>query len=352
MDQPFGAGPLGHFYQGHRVKILITGMTASQASRASNLRSQSFAGRMFDTLRTSGHSVFWEDPYVLTGPESYSHMDAILVGVAPITSLAANRTYGALHLIDTFYNDPRLSLFIDAPNPGQITASLRSIIRTPENLTKPFYQNRPDYQWASDRVVSIHLLQTVERLLNEEWPTTLYPSLPWGNSSLASQVPSQAYESFVGVNVDYASTFLYTPDVRPIQQSWMSDSKSSRWLDRATVGLRAPIDLMKINKGTADDEVGRRLNTAVGALISPQKNGETWWSPRYSQSLDHKVPVATEWRDSSRIGDAWGVLPTQIEDMSPKDRHELATAQLKQYMDALPWGSEARQLLDITLGLD
>lgn len=335
-------------------KILLTGMTSSQASRAANHRSVAFAGRVFDSLiNTEDCIIWWQDPDLTWDRLDFEYFDAVLVGVAPITSLAANRTYGALHIINTLYEDPRLSLFIDAPNPGQITSSLRAIQRTPGNLTKPFYSNRPHFEAAGLPTVTDHLLQSVDRLLSGDWPTTLYPSLPWGNRSLAEQVPNGAYNSFIGLNLDY--TLAHVPKIATAEragQSWMSDTKQSKWLDRATATLKAPIDPMKINKGTSDEEVGRRLNTAVGALISPQKNGETWWSSRYSQAINLGVPVATEWRDSSRIGPAWDVLPSQIEDMSPRERGSLAREQQRQYTDAIPTGKLARQLLINAIGLD
>ena len=99
--------------------VLITGMTASQASPASLKRFRSFGGLVADVLLQSGHSGVIAP---LAG--NLDQYDSILVGLAPILSLGANNAYTALRLIDllTSQNDPRLRFFVDAPTPAHITA--------------------------------------------------------------------------------------------------------------------------------------------------------------------------------------------------------------------------------------
>jgi rRNA maturation protein Rpf1 len=43
-------------------KILLTGMSAAQASRKANARTLSFAGVLEKSLTNAGHEVLWEVP--------------------------------------------------------------------------------------------------------------------------------------------------------------------------------------------------------------------------------------------------------------------------------------------------
>jgi hypothetical protein len=333
-------------------KILITGMSASHASLNANRRSLSFAGLVYDVLVESGHEVVMCDPRVSWSLEDVEEYSAVIVGVSPITSLSANKAYGALNLISLLWEDPRLRLLVDAPHPAQIGASLRSVHTNPANLTKPFYAYRQGYQLAASESVSRRLLGTVDRLLNDTWPETIYPSLPWRDAQhVAKELPAGALNSLRGINLDSFLVAESAPkgDVEKIEK-WSADAPSSTWTKKVKNTLALPISPMKHTKGQDDMQVGSQILRSAGSLVSPHRDG-TWWTYRYIQSLNHGVPVATDWKESQHIGKSWSVLAATIEHMSNVERRDLAWDQLQDYMSAIPRRENVRKTLEDLVGL-
>ncbi len=333
-------------------KILITGMSAAQASLNANKRSLAFAGVLHNVLSESGYDVVMRDPKIdwqLSDLEEYS---AVIVGISPVTSLSANKAYGALNVIDLMWEDPRLRLLIDAPHPAQISASLRSVTSNPSNLMKPFFAYRQGYQLASTETVSKRLLGVTERLLNEAWPETFYPSLPWRKQSLvADELPPKVGSSLTGINLD---SFL-VPEHAPKRidekvNKWAADTPTSNWTRKVQKTLAFPISPMRHTKGNDDTHVADQISRSVGSLISPHRDG-TWWTYRYIQSLGLGIPVATDWKESQVIGESWSVLAATIEHLSENQRQDLAWDQLRQYMEVIPRRENARKNVEDLLGL-
>lgn len=333
-------------------RILITGMSASQASLNANRRNLAFAGVLHNVLTESGHEVDMKDPRVDWTLEDLQEYDSVVVGVSPITSLSANKAYGALNVIGLLWEDPRLRLLVDAPHPAQIGASLRSITSNPSNLIKPFYTYRQGYQLAATESVSRRLLGVTERLLNEAWPETIYPSLPWRNQRLvAEELPSKVEGSLNGINLD---SFL-VPENPPKQvdervEKWSADAPKSNWTRKVQKTLAFPVSPMRHTKGDSDSYAGDQISRSAGSLVSPHRDG-TWWTYRYIQSLSLGVPVATDWKESQAIGDSWSVLAAAIEHMTDNQRRDLAWDQLRDYMSGVPRRENARKNVEDLLGL-
>lgn len=333
-------------------KILITGMSAPQTSLKTNLRSLSFAGLIHDVLTYVDHQVVVCDPKLDWTVEELEQYSAVIVGVSPITSLSANKAYGALGVIDHLWDSPKLRLMVDAPHPAQIGASLRSINGTPNNLIKPFYSYRQGYQLAATESVSKRLLGTVERLLNDTWPETIYPSLPWrSQQTVADELPVGARSSLNGINLDW---FLIPEKPPAIEQEkvnkWVADMPTSNWTRKVEKTLAVPVVAMRTSKAATDVEIGSQISRSVGSLISPHRDG-TWWTYRYIQSLTLGVPVATDWKESQAIGSSWAVLPATIEHMNQQQRTELAWNQLDDYASSIPKRESASKQLEDLIGL-
>jgi hypothetical protein len=327
-------------------------MTAAQSSLNANRRTLFFAGLTHEVLFKAGYDVFVKDPgleWTLDDLEEYS---AVIVGVSPLMSLSAHKAYGALNVIELLWNDPRLHLLIDSPNPAQIRSNLKSVSSNSENLTKPFHSFRQGYQLARTESVSKRLLGTVDRLLNDPWPATMYPSLPWRDaSSIADKLPDGASQDLRGISLD---AFLIATKPREESEEkilkWVADDYKATWTKKVAKTLSLPVLPMKYSRGEDDVLVGTKIARSIGALITPQRDG-TWWSSRYAQSIDLGVPVATDWKESQRIGSSWSVLPASIEHMDAEARRRLATAQRNEYLQAIGNRETARKNLEATLGL-
>ena len=327
------------------MKILITGMSASQASLRTNTKTLGFAGALHNVLTANEDEVVLRDPDIKWTLDDLKDYSVVIVGVAPITSLAASKSYGALHVIDLLSDDPRLRLMVDAPYPSQIAASLRAVLSNPGNLTKDFYAFRQGYQLAATESVSKRLLGTVDRLLNGAWTDTIYPSLPWQNrGDIAATLPPGATAKLNGINLD-----SWLVSNKPIESAetvnkWVADNTTSTWTKKTHKTLAFPVVAMKHNKAMSDEEVGQQIGRSVGSLITPHRDG-TWWTYRYIQSLNHAVPVVTEWKESQAIGTAWSTLGATVESMSPEQRKDLAWNQLAEYLSVVPRRDNAVQEL-------
>ena len=333
-------------------KILITGMSASHASDKANLRSLSFAGVMKLVLEQQGHEVIQANPEVSWNLQDLEEYDSVLVGLSPITSLSANHVYGALSVIDVLLDSPKLRLFIDAPEPGKITASLRAMVKTPDNLTKPFYSYRKGFSHASQPNMLNNLIEVIEHLLTKPWPITLYPSLPWTDEAehVANFLPEGAHKSLNAVNLD--AYLISTQEMIEVERrdKWVVENYSTRWVKSTTSTLSNPSVPMKWNKSWSDSQVYAQIASGIGALIPPYSSS-TWWSYRYVQCMNASTPIATDWRESQLLGHSWTHLASSIESMSPEDRIALATQQRNAYLENIPTRREAAINLSQVLGL-
>lgn len=323
-------------------------MTAPQASENANARSLGFVGVLNVVLSDAGHDVTWISPSVHMTRESLEQFDSIIVGVTPITSVGANRAYGALSIIDNMWDSGKLTLLVDGPNSSQMEPSLRSVVTNPASLTKSFFSNRKEYSTVlADQSVATRLHSAVNHLLNDEWPTTIYSALPW---SLPEDVklPVNAKKNLVPVNLD--SYLIYEHPVAVDRRNkWVIDSPSTPWSTSILKTVELPNSLMKWNKGWDDNQVMDQFTRSIGALITSHKKDGTWWSYRYVQAINSNTPVATDWKFSSRLGAAWGSLASAIESMSQQLRDVLASAQRDLYVANIPNKQEAVEILEQTL---
>jgi hypothetical protein len=333
-------------------KILITGMSASHASEKANSRSLSFAGVMKLVLEQQGHEVIQENPEVSWNLNDLEQYDSVLVGISPITSLSANHVYGALSVVDVLLDSPKLRLFIDAPEPGKITASLRAMVKTPDNLTKPFYSYRRGFSHASQPNMLNNLIEVIEDLLNKPWPITLYPSLSWTDETehVANFLPEGARDSLKAINLD--AYLISTQEMLDIERrdKWVVENYSTKWVKSTASTLSTPTVPMKWNKSWSDSQVYAQISSGIGALIPPYPSS-TWWSYRYIQCMNAATPIATYWKESHLLGSSWTHLASSIESMSQEERLALATQQRNAYIENIPTRREAAINLSQALGL-
>lgn len=334
-------------------KILITGMSAPHTSQSAIARSMSFGGAIGKVLELHGHEVTQIDPEVSWNTKHLDQYDSILVGVSPLTSLSANRVYGALSVIDVARDLGKLSLFIDAPEPTRITASLRALSKTPSNIVKPFYSYRKGFTYAAQPNILDSFLETIEWLLNEEWPNTLYPSLPWDENTdkVSAQLPNGAANSLKPINVD--SYMLHQNLTLPStsREKWVVDNHASSWSKKVINSLQKPTSPMKWNKGWTDDQVFDQIARSIGAIINPHQTGGLWWTYRYIQALNAHTPVVTEWREAGRLDSSWSHIASAIEEMSQNERDEVSRQQFETYVGSVPNKRDAAIKLTDSLNL-
>lgn len=327
-------------------KVLISGMTASQSSQVYSSRSKTFVGCIADALLSAGVVVDWEKPN--TDKESRKDYDHVIVGVAPILSLAANRAFTALDLIESLWDSDKLTLLVDAPEPVKLHASLRSASKNPQSLVKDLYARRYGYSsLVRDNKHFARITKIIDVLIYDNWKKTLFPVLPWSDpQKLISGIPTIQDKLQVGLCVDsfiIEPTHKYETTYRFNQ--WVVENENTKWFRKISSTLQYPTIPAKVKRTHVDADVINNLLSSAGTLISQHDDKVLWWSSRFAQAISTNTPVATEWRESQSIGDAWSHLAAGIEEMTYEDRYELASAQKAQYVAAMPTKEETTERL-------
>lgn len=315
----------------------MTGMSSAHTSPKVHATSLGFFGALYQALTTvGGHEVAWGAADINLTKQDLDKFDVVLVGVSAPTSVSANNTYGALNIINLLYGSPKLRFVVDSPQSWQIEQSLASILNNPESLVKSFYAKRPGYQVAKAKLPE--LIEACSILAGAEWPTTVSPTLPWKSiESIEENLPIGAKNKVIAISLD---SLLINPENQysiDRTDTWLIDRTDTEWSKKATNSVSSEIQNIKVSKKETDSDIELKIKTSLGVFISPQKRkGGTWWTYRYIQALNSGTPIATEWRESSRLGRDWSHLPPQIEDMSDIERSYLAAKQKETYTSKLP----------------
>jgi len=328
------------------MKVLITGSTAQQSSLKTALRFTTFAALMYKSLTDSGASVDFMEPSSKMSKEELSSYDAVLVGIAPPTSLSANKIYPAFAIANKARELGNLIVFIDAPEPYKLQASIKSCYLNVSDLKKDFYSRRNNYdELLTDSEFSADVYSFIKYLYTQQWPTTIFSSLPWSDEqALASAIPNIDGSKLFGVNLDY-QILKESPAIESLngeQTFWTCDAPKTKWATSIEKTLRHPMTPVRHSRWEHRDEITNRMSESVGTLISTYRSSEPWWTPFLAESLALSKPVVTDWRFSSQLGAHWSHLASTVEEMSALERAELADSQKSVYLDATSASSQTK----------
>jgi hypothetical protein len=332
------------------MKVLITGCTAQQASSATALRTITFSALLAKALEEAGASVEVIEPSIYITEEKLREYDSVLVGIAPPTSLSANKIYPAFAIANRARKIGNLSLFIDAPEQYKLQASIKSVHMNISDLSKDFYQRRKSYlDLVTNPELRAEIYEFNEFLYSEQWPTTLYPAFPWSTSEAVQKaLPNVDIETLIPVNLD--SYILRAPylQFKDNEESkyWTCDNPSTKWSKSVIDTLNHDVFSTRGTRWEKQGITVERVEKSIGTIVSVYRNSEPWWSPALAQSLSVGIPVATEWRLTSPIGIEWSYLPSSIEEMSKEERFNLALAQRESYLSKITtWEETLKNLL-------
>jgi hypothetical protein len=332
------------------MKVLITGCTAQQASSKTALRTPTFSTLIAQAFSDGGVSVSIAEPSIYISKEELAEYDKVLVGLAPPTSLSANKIYPAFSVASKAKEIGNLALFLDAPEQYKLQSSLKSCYLNMSDLQKEFYSRRKSYfDLVKDDSLKQEVYGFIEFLYNEKWPTTYYPSFPWTSHKTISQtIVNTDEDNLVPVSVD--AYLLRQPYVAPnfslLKEYWTCDSVKTEWSKSITKTLKHQVLSTRHNRWESLEDTQVRIKQSIGTLVSVYRSNESWWSPALAQSLASGVPVVTDWRQSSVLGLEWAHLASTVEAMSDSERFELSVAQKESYLNAVPtWKNTTSNLL-------
>jgi hypothetical protein len=305
---------------------------------------------MAKALHDGGADVTISEPSIYTTKEQLAEYDSVIVGIAPPTSIAANKIYPAFALASRAKEVGNLSLFIDAPEPYKLQSSLKSCYLNMSDLQKDFYSRRKSYsELVSNQNLRQEVLGFISYLYTEKWPKTFYPSLPWSQNNFISQHLSGTDETnLVPVSLD--SYLLKSPYVvkefNISKPYWTCDSPKTDWAIKTISSLIYDVVPTRVNRWEEEEDTLLRIKRSIGTLISVYRSGDPWWSPVLAQSLSCGVPAITEWRLSGDFGwGEWRYLASDVETMDESERFRLSEKQKTSYLAAIPSWEEAVEKL-------
>jgi hypothetical protein len=160
-------------------------------------------------------------------------------------------------------------------------------------------------------------------------------------------LPSGASSSVLGFNLD--QYYSHTKELDAPQNgelAWVANNVKTKWAEKVAETVKHPIKPLREKKSDTDEEALYNIHHSVGLLLAPQeRSGGTWWAYSLVQALNNLTPVATEWRESAIISPHWGVLPYQVEEMTPQQRYLHALEQRKTYLNTVPEIEESLTIL-------
>lgn len=319
------------------MKVMITGSTSPQASVKTATRTPTFAALLTHSLISEGHEVDFVEPSAEYDENFLRSYDSIFVGIAPPTSLSANRIYPAFAVASRALHLGNLMLFIDAPEPYKIQSSLKSCHLNVSDLQKNFYKMRKGYhEFVGTPQFQAEVYDFINHLYLEEWPTLLVPSFPWSSiDPVRKALPNTGKIVPLNFDADIISLNHITPDLEKERTYWTCDAPKTRWSAKVSRTLQHPVFPTRGRRWDSEEVTVDRIKNSVGTLISLYRSDEVWWSPALAQSLNAGVPVATDWRHSGVLGPEWSYLASSIESMSSSERFELAISQRDFYVGAV-----------------
>lgn len=319
------------------MKVLVTGSTSPQASVKTANRIPTFAALMTHSLMSQGHEVDFVEPSLTFDEEFLHRYDSVFVGIAPPTSLSANRIYPAFAVANRALNMGKLILFVDAPEPYKIQASIKSCYLNISDLQKDFYKMRRNYHdFVGSPSFQSEVYDFISFLYLEQWPTLLFPAFPWSTvEPVRKALPNSENVVPVNLDADIVSLDRLNPDLDKERTYWTCDAPKTRWAKKVARTVQYPVFQTRRRRWDLEEVTLGRMQSSIGTLVSLYRSDEVWWSPALAQSLSVGVPVVTDWRHSQMLGPEWSYLASSIESMSNAERFELAMSQRDFYVGAV-----------------
>ena len=320
------------------MKVLVTGCSSAQTSESVAKKLPTFTGLLVQALSEAGHEVVWDTPTMRWDEAHLAQYDSVVVGLTAPTSITAHRLYGALSVIDRAKRVTDVKYLIDAPEPHKLWNGIRWTAKNPQDLVKPFYSRRSEFNVASTPEELKRLHSVVVDLYENKWNSTIVPSFPWFSAEyLTNHIPNLQEESVENLCLDLL-TFKNLYDTGLYMKSdvsnWSYEIKNP-WVSNISKTLVRDVSPLVVSKSSSSSSVLSNLNKSIGTLIPTFKNNEPWWSINLARSLYVNTPVISDWRHTSYLGDSWSVLAHSVEEMATQERVNLAKSQREAYLGVL-----------------
>lgn len=323
------------------MQILATGVTKQQCGGGVPLGYEPVADLLVKALRRLGHH-YVDHRVVAAGEPLEGRYDAVLLGIVPFFSIASHYLYPALHVLGEARRlHLPVVLYVDDWNFGQLIANLKTHVRMPWQLTKPFFQGRHDRNWAVDHAAE--LMDQVTFLLREPWPPLVIPTFTWGeHDRLGDLLPNAGDVTYVDPTAFARSYPIERVPPADRRREWVLGTVSNQLEWVAGLNLTWPLNHL----GTRTSRAPRKLpeaelvnlyGQAWGVLSPayPKILGTGWWRNRYVYATAAKAILLGDPGEAPGLGEAYQLKPGDVEDLTTSQLQDLAAAQFRAFWNAV-----------------
>jgi hypothetical protein len=330
------------------MRCLVTGFSGQQSGRNTLIKYEAVSTVFARGLALAGADVEHR-PYSLG--ENVTEFDAVFLGLVPPFSVAAHFANSALLCLrDAEKAGVPVVIYIDDWHFYQLFSNLKSILKNPLQLVKPFFAGRDLHSYTAEHLDE--LTAVVERLHTQPWPVTVVPAFTWGDhDKFAAELKLSADVIFTDIS---ALAEEHPAPEPPCTRSrgWVLGTVSNQleWLE--SLGLQWPVHHFggKASRAAAklpESDLVAEYYRNAGVLSPPYERiiGTGWWRNRFVHAARARSVLLGDPRDAASLDGSYVLDPSKVEAMTGNELAELSAAQHQAFFQAQLPAEEAASLL-------
>jgi hypothetical protein len=331
------------------MKIVVTGFDARSARITPGAAKFSMGFLIGETFFQTGHDA----DHSTTWTTEWDDADRIYVGLASPLGLSSTYAYTALAVLDRYWDDPRLRLFIDDPDTRKIVHGAASAIRRKTARDPLFdskaFRNRPGMEAARSQADVLY--DVCARLTDPSgWPRTLVPvQCHWFDPRVTEIAGTGCRASGIDFTRVVEETLPF-PGEDTVDQSthgggWVIEPyRAARWAEH----IRVSRHRMEIPSRSSAQSRLSLYRGAFGVLESPPvlSDSSGWWTPYATLAAHAGTFYATKLSPAHVPGiqhSAYYVLPDVFETLPTWERHLVVQRQREELQSTSPSLGQVQQ---------
>lgn len=332
--------------------ILITGFTNQHTGKGTRLKYDPVAQLFARAIVAAGYNV---EHRPTVPEEDLTKFDLIFMGVSSLSSITAGYSYGALWAIGEAkkHNLPIL-FFIDDWKMHGIQGNAVGLLNKPETITKPFFEGRHHYDWATENVDKVAAGLEV---LSTDWFDTVMPLYKNGDHDLFKPKMPEGTNIIAIDPTDFYTQY----DVKQVlsiekKNQWVFGilSDQQKWLEKLDLGWELAHRGSKASKaeagGMPESELVQMYSDSWGVLSCPYWHaGSGWLRIRHDHAASVGSILVSQSKELSFISEAYDVTVKEVEAMTLNQKGEVAYEQAKAWYTNKTSQAEAAHQIDIAI---
>jgi hypothetical protein len=289
-------------------------------------------------LRDGGHDV--EHREYQPG-EDLTQYNVVFLGLVPFFSVAGQYVLPAmLCLASAEKAGVPVVAYVDDWRFWQSFNNLRSIRKNPQQLVKPFFDNRALVREARDDLAPFTAI--IDRLMDQPWPVTVAPAYRWGDHARLKAMLQSSPDVVLTDPTPYLTKYPQPAQLPVKTRAWVLATASDQrpWLEKHDInwpvhhfGGRASKAPRQLTEAEVVEEYYRHwgvLSPSYGYKVT----STGWWRSRFVFAARAGAILVCDPAEAADLGEPYQAVTGLVEELTDRELSRLAEAQ----QDALrPW---------------